>query len=179
MAKIRNADGTFAFQDTAQRFISKIVPLPSGCWHYEGPRGRAGYGSFSVGHKTYAAHRFAYQLANGVNPGKLLVCHRCDNPPCVNPAHLFLGTTQDNIADKLAKGRQRGAEGDRHGSKTHPERIARGTQLPQTQLDEDAIRQIRAMHERGMSQAAIGKLFGVCSSNIGKVVRGESWGWVK
>jgi hypothetical protein len=61
------------------------------------------------------AHRVAWELTNGPIPPGLHICHRCDNPPCVTPAHLFVGTNLDNIADKVAKGRQRGARaGERH-----------------------------------------------------------------
>lgn len=176
--RTRNSDGKFAAQDAFTRFTSRIEILPSGCWHWTGPSRPDGYGSFSVGRKTYAAHRYAFQLANGIDPAGFCVCHRCDNPPCVNPAHLFLGTTQDNIADKLAKGRQRAATGEAHGSKTHPERVAKGSQLPQAKVSEADIPRIRKLLRSGKSQASIGRLCGLSPSMVGKIARREAWGWV-
>jgi len=64
-----------------------------------------GYGRFTIGKRIFGAHRLSYMLAYGSIPDGLFVCHRCDNPPCVRPEHLFLGTPIDNIKDSLAKGR--------------------------------------------------------------------------
>jgi hypothetical protein len=78
------------------------------CWEYTGCRHRQGYGSITVGGLGHGTHRIAYTVANGPIPDGLFVCHHCDNPPCCNPAHLFLGTNLDNMRDLYAKGRQRG-----------------------------------------------------------------------
>ena len=77
------------------------------CWPWQAASRRRGYGIFSVLKKDYVASRVAYQLATGTDPGELFVLHRCDNPPCCNPAHLFLGTHSDNMRDMVAKGRDR------------------------------------------------------------------------
>jgi hypothetical protein len=77
------------------------------CWEWGGARNTSGYGWFRFGpdRTPTGAHRVAYELSNGPIPDGLAVLHRCDNPPCVNPAHLFLGTNQDNVTDKVNKGR--------------------------------------------------------------------------
>lgn len=100
------------------------------CWPWIGSRKkRHGYGVVTVkGHdgkwKAMGAHRAAWEVTNGPIPKGLCVLHTCDNPPCVNPSHLKLGTVQENNADKVLKGRQ--ARGDSHGSRTCPDRVPRG-----------------------------------------------------
>lgn len=92
-------------EDIISRFVRKVEICESGCWEWRGSKGPKGYGYFQIGSASYRAHRVAYELETGNCPGSLLVCHSCDNPSCVNPRHLWLGTTQDNIDDKMAKGR--------------------------------------------------------------------------
>lgn len=107
------------------RFWSKVDRRgPEECWEWKCGRGDFGYGAFSIKHRNRGAHRVAWVLSNGPIPRGMWVCHSCDNPPCCNPAHLFLGTHQDNEDDKTAKGRR--PTGDAHYSRTNPERLARG-----------------------------------------------------
>ena len=92
-----------------QRFWSYVDKrLPDECWEWNGGRAPTGYGTFGVASgKARRAHRVAWELIHGAAPGELCVLHRCDNPPCVNPAHLFLGTQLDNARDKMRKKRYR------------------------------------------------------------------------
>lgn len=76
------------------------------CWNWLGTLDRYGYGKFQIGRKTIKAHRYSYELYHGPFDSKLHVLHRCDNPRCVNPDHLFLGTNRDNVADRTAKKRE-------------------------------------------------------------------------
>ncbi len=95
----------------AALFWQKVdVSKPNGCWPYTGFKKWDGYGWVRRGEKNIAAHRYAWILTHGEPAEGLHVLHDCDNPPCCNPAHLFLGTHQDNMDDKVAKGRAAGRQ---------------------------------------------------------------------
>ena len=91
--------------DMLSYFLSQIRKVPGGCWFWTGELGRGGYGIFRFLNRKYLAHRWAYELLRGEIPEGLLACHKCDVRCCVNPAHIFLGTHEDNMRDALKKGR--------------------------------------------------------------------------
>ena len=90
----------------AERLLNYTV-TPSGCWEWNGNRNHRGYGKFDINGRRYRAHRVAWERAHGPIPPGMFVCHHCDNPPCINLTHLFLGTPMDNVHDAMRKGRMR------------------------------------------------------------------------
>lgn len=144
-------------KSTAERFWTKVdVRGPDECWKWLACRRRKseGYGAFG---RNQVAHRVAWELTNGVIPDGMLVLHRCDNPPCVNPAHLFLGSQYDNIHDCFAKGRANRAAGARHwGAK----------------LTEEAVRDIRASTE---ANPILARQYSVSAPSISMIRNRRTW----
>lgn len=107
-----------------ERFAEKHRLSENGCWEWTATKDAAGYGHFGIASSVSAnAHRVSYELHVGPIPEGIMVCHRCDNPSCVNPQHLFLGTGQDNMMDRQSKGRT--ARGERNGKSVITAEIAR------------------------------------------------------
>jgi hypothetical protein len=103
----------------SERFWPKVAKS-DGCWEWRGAK-TLGYGRINVGRRSILAHRVSYEMANGPIADGLVVCHRCDNPSCVRPDHLFLGTLGDNNADMFAKGRGTTAAANAtHCKRGHP-----------------------------------------------------------
>lgn len=142
------------------------------CWPWLGTGDR--YGMFSVNGTHVGAHRYSLErtLGRPLGPG-MQALHTCDNPPCVNPAHLFEGTNQDNVDDKIAKGRD--ARGDRHGRRTRPERTARGSRVGGSKLTEVDVVRIRERLTAGASQRAVAREFGVDRRSIQFIAAGRTW----
>lgn len=138
---------------------------PDACWPWVRAVSSAnGYGVVRVAGKIQRAHRIAWELANERPiPDGLLVCHRCDNRPCCNPAHLFVGTQSDNIRDMFAKGRDR---------QRHP----RGENHHNSKLNDEAVRDIRRrVATGGVTRQALADEYGVSTSTIVLVVKREVW----
>ena len=146
------------------RFWAK-VDKSGDCWLWTGcvgtrTRDWGGYGLLTAERRKYRAHRFSFELHHGPIPVGLFVCHRCDVRHCVNPAHLFLGTHQENMADMGAKGRRVPPQGERHAS---------------ARLTASDVREMRAIRASGWTFEAIGKLFGVHSVTAYYAVAGRTW----
>lgn len=138
------------------------------CWLWLASTDRHGYGQLMLPRtqakqRKRSAHRIAYELKFGAIPPGLCVCHRCDNPRCCNPAHLFLGTQLENIADMAEKGRRKG-KGGRAGSAHH-----------NSKLSEDDVLAMRARWRRGVAIAQLASEYGIWKGSAHRIVHRQSW----
>lgn len=143
--------GKRALGGSFDHLVYEVNP-DTGCWVWTGPTIGLGYGYMKDHEK---AHRFSYRTQVGPIPDGLFVLHRCDNPPCVNPVHLFLGTNADNMADKKTKGR-----------------AARGAGNSNARLTEKQVLEIRSSSEPSSVQA---QKYGVHVTHINRIKRGAKW----
>jgi len=161
-------------QAIESRFWTKIdkTPRRTGCWLWRGTFFTDGYGAFAIHGRNTRAHRFSYELHYGrLLPG-FSVLHRCDVKPCVNPAHLFPGTQDDNMKDAMRKGRK--PSGDQHPARRHPEKLPRGEAHGRAKLTELQVQEIR--HLQGTcSQEHIAKLYGLCRATVSAIHRHRIW----
>lgn len=146
--------------------VPSHVPGLGNCWEWKAARSANGYGVFfpKYKHRQYA-HRYSWHMATGIEPGNRYVLHSCDNPPCVNPGHLFLGTHADNMADMVAKGRQH----------RDPSRW-RGTENPKAILSHERAAEIRRIYRSGdITQLELALKLGMSKSAIARAIRGVTW----
>lgn len=153
-----------------QRLFDRVTKTDSGCWNWQGASYPNGYGLITYKKRSCLTHRLAYEAVNGPIAAGLFVCHRCDNPKCINPEHLFAGTARDNHHDMRNKGRCRLVPGGNR---------KRGEQLGQSKLTNNKVVEIRALIRDGFSQRAIASKYGVTQSSISRVMRGVCWSHVK
>jgi hypothetical protein len=152
------------------RFWSKVDILENcaACWLWTAALTPGGYGRFAFGKRgsNTNAQRIAWMLTNGEIPPGMDVLHRCDNPPCVNPAHLFLGTQADNVADMDAKGRRK------WGGFVPPPRSG----VPWiAKVTESEVTEIRALFAGGTRQVAIAKSYGISQQLVSAICRRHVW----
>lgn len=141
----------------AERLAYYSALAPGGCLLWRAARNPKGYGHLKWKGVVWQAHRLAWVNTNGPIPDGLMVCHTCDTPACVNPAHLFLGTNGDNMSDRQSKGRQA---------------FNRGTRNGRAKLTDAQIRDIR---RDSRSRVAIAREYGVTPSLISQICRGIRW----
>lgn len=169
-----------------KKLWSKVDKTSSadGCWLWTGYQEADGRGRILVNGRREMVYRVAWTEIIGPIPDGLWVCHKCDNPSCVNPAHLFLGTAKDNTQDMLAKGRHRTDEekrvanlqrGDQHWLRRNPEKRRRGTQLAWTQLTVADVRSIRQLRGDGLSLSKIASQFNTTTANVHSIVTFRTW----
>jgi hypothetical protein len=138
-----------------QRFFSRFAKLENGCWQWRSHTDKDGYGVLPGDSKNTRAHRLSYEIHNGPIPNEMVVCHKCDNPGCVNPNHLFVGTIKDNAQDALKKSRH--YVGEKNG---------------RSKLTEENVKEI--LHSSLNGQQLADK-FGVTRSTVNCVRRGDTW----
>jgi len=141
-----------------RRFWARVLKTET-CWVWQGAVDKDGYGACSyVGEPNKKVHQLAYEELVGQIPEGFGVCHTCDNPPCVRPEHLFLGTQADNLADMRAKGRQ--VRGEQHGMR---------------KLNESDVINIRLLKQERVPQWRIAKWYNITDSAVSNIIRNKRW----
>jgi hypothetical protein len=145
------------------RFYLKFtINNENGCWEWAANRFPKGYGCFKLNGKSQAAHRVSYEIHIGKIKKGMVICHHCDNPCCVNPAHLFMGTQKENLLDRKEKGRS--IFGEKNG---------------RSKLKTADINKIRLLLKNKIDQRDIAKEFGVGQTTISRIKMNESWNHIK
>lgn len=150
----------------------QYVKKGDGCWEWQGNTAIGGYGGIKEGTRTIRAHRLSWEIHFGPIPAGMLVCHSCDNPPCVRPDHLFLGTHTDNMRDARAKNR---IDASGAGRNFHKRGIQRGERHGQARITEAMVRWIREQRAAGMSYNDLAQHSGLTYQGVYHVVNRTSW----
>lgn len=158
--KVLQVSNQFSAEDRLKR--AGWVVVESGCWEFQGRIGTGGYGHLDFGGKTVTASRLAYEVWRGEIPQGLLVCHTCDNRKCINPEHLWLGTSQDNARDRDAKGRAADV---------------RGENSPTAVLTVEQVREAKVAMETE-SVANVAREMGINYNTLYSIKTGRNWGWL-
>ena len=149
-----------------ERFAEKCKPVESGCVEWTGGT-TGGYGAFSVGPRRggrmHLAHRWLFEQTYGKQPASIDVCHKCDNPKCVNIAHLFAGTRKQNMEDAVRKGRTS------HVART------KGETHPMAVLTRESVAEVKALREAGKTLADIAYRFSISIAQVHRIVHNKSW----
>jgi hypothetical protein len=141
------------------RIATQTFYSPDGCWYWTGHINENRRAKIGIAGVSKYVSRVIYELVKGPIPDKLLVCHTCDNPVCINPDHLFLGTHSDNSIDMVKKGRCRAAFGTKSGK---------------SKLTDIQVLEMRSLKGK-MTLEELGERFGVTGENVWSILRGDTW----
>lgn len=172
-----------------KRFWEKVDKRAHGCWQWTAGKFAQGYGAFQLNGCAQRAHRIVWELTHGAIPRGKDVLHTCDNPSCVNPEHLYLGTDKENGRDRAVRGRAASGarhksrtcpssvpRGDNHFSRRHPEKVCRGEHHGNATLTEAQVRAILQEHTgRYGNLIELAKKYRVSRSVVDRIVRRETW----
>ena len=150
-----------AFEE--QRFMKKVKKTDS-CWLWIASKCN-GYGHFGINGKVYRSHRLSYEHYKGKIPDGLVVRHKCDNPACVNPEHLEVGTQKDNVQDCITRGRK----------SEMPTIIAKGVRCKKSNLTEDDVREIRILREFDFTLKELRNKYNISEGSIWKIINRIAW----
>lgn len=164
-----------------ERFWEKVdkngptmAHMTTPCWVWTGAANDQGYGHIGIEGKTVPASRVSLWLAKGGWP-KHCALHHCDNPPCVNPAHLYDGDSGHNARDRERRNRGNHATGDRSGRRTHPECTARGEDHHNAKLTEVGVRRMRDLFACGTDANTLAALYDITVTHVWHVLHGKAW----
>lgn len=148
------------------KFMNRIEPTKdksaNECWHWIGLKSKYGYGKMCINSKNLTAHRFMYEMINGDIPSNMFICHKCDNPACVNPNHLFLGNVRDNTVDMVQKNRAPNYKGNNN---------------PRSKITDKIVLEIynKAKYS-GISYNKLAREYKISASLVSEIMRGNLWG---
>lgn len=150
-------------KNTEKIFHTRYKKLESGCWEWTAQRTPQNYGRFFINYRGTRAHRYSYEIHKGKIPEGMCVCHTCDNPSCVNPDHLWLGTRGDNNKDRTKKGR--GIKGETHH---------------QSKLIRQDIREIRLLYKaKILKQIDLARIYKITQANISLIIKQKIWNYTE